>query len=509
MINLNNNETLHRYIKENKVKNTLSKNITSTVIISLAMLVGLSACQDDKNSTVVNTATVAPAAQVQALEMNPYEKMIHRRAVEAAVWGMPIEGTRGLLLAARKDLGADWNDIIYFSKPMESRHGFLTANNQVPYVVASLNTKDGPLVLEVPGASDKAKFFGSLVDVWDYPFTDVGPAGADKGKGGKFLLLPPGYEGDVPDGYFVFRPYSYAVHIALRPVAEPGATMEDQVAYAKTLKVYPLSQASNPPETNFVDAYPNKWDTLPKYDISFFYDMAGTINEEPVLERDLAMMGILSAIGIEKGKAFNPDARTKEILELAIKDAYDYMQDLFVKKAFRNFIPGTQWSTFNLSMEQAKAGWPFVTKDRMLIDERTNLYHYATFMPQKLGGGSFYLTSLSDSEGNLLDGESTYKMNVPADTPAGDFWSAIAYSFATHGFIESSERVGISSINKDSLKVNDDGSVDLYFAPSAPKGQESNWVPTREKFWICLRLYGPEKALHDGSWKLPDIVKIK
>ena len=123
--------------------------------------------------------------------MNPQEQMIHRRAVEAAVWGMPIEGTRGLLLAVRSDLGADWNDIIYFSKPMESRHRFLTANNQVPYVVASLNTKDGPLVLEVPAASDKAKFFGSLVDVWDYPFTDVGPAGADKDNGGKFLLLPP------------------------------------------------------------------------------------------------------------------------------------------------------------------------------------------------------------------------------------------------------------------------------------------------------------------------------
>ena len=493
------------------MRNTLSKNITSTVIISLAMLVGLSACQDEKSSTAVNTgkAQVQVQSKVQALEMSPHEKMIHRRAVEAAVWGMPIEGTRGLLLASRKDLGADWNDIVYFSKPMESRHGLLTANNQVPYLTTSLNTTDGPMVVDVPGASDKAKFFGSFVDAWDYPFTDVGPAGADEGKGGKFLFLPPGYKGDVPEGYLVFRPYTHAVHMILRPVALPGATMEDQVAYAKTLNVYRLSDAANPPQAKRFDAYPKKWDTLPKYDITFFQDMAATINEEPVLERDLAMMGILSYIGIEKGKSFNPDARTKEILELAIKDAYDYMQDLFVKKAFRNFIPGTQWSTFNLSMEQAKAGWPFVTKDRMLIDERANLYHYAMFMPQKLGGGSFYLTTLSDSEGNLLDGESTYKMNVPADTPAGDFWSAIAYSFATHGFIEGSERVGISSIDKDSLKVNDDGSVDLYFAPNAPKGQESNWVPTREKFWICLRLYGPEKALHDGSWKLPDIVKIK
>lgn len=475
-----------------------------TQLLLLGILcLGILGCQDNTNTT--DKKVSGPQAQ----EMSPQEQMIHRRAVEAAVWGMPIEGTRGLLLAARSDLGADWNDIIYFSKPMESRHGFLTANNQVPYVIASLNTKDGPLVLEVPGASDKAKFFGSLVDVWDYPFTDVGPAGADKGNGGKFLLLPPGYEGEVPEGYLVFRPYSYAVHIALRPVAEPGATMADQVAYAKTLKVYGLSEASNPPETTFVDAYPKKWDTLPKYDISFFYDMAATINEEPVLERDLAMMGILSSIGIEKGKPFNPDARTQEILELAIKDAYDYMQDLFVKKAFSNFIEGTQWSNFNLSMEQAKAGFPFVTEDRMLIDERTNLYHYATFMPKVLGGGSFYLTSIFDSEGNLFDGESTYKMNVPADAPAKDFWSAIAYSFATHGFIEGGERVGISSLDKDSLQVNEDGSIDIYFAPSAPEGQESNWIPTKEAFWIVLRLYGPEEPKIIKSWKLPDVEKIK
>ena len=494
---------------ENKQRFHIKTQITgfSTAILSLAMLAGMSACQGEQSSPAASAAL--PQVQAQAQEMTPSEKMIHRRAVEAAVWGMPIEGTRGLLLASRKDLGADWNDIVYFSKPMESRHGLLTANNQVPYLTAALNTTDGPMVVEVPGASDKAKFFGSMVDAWDYPFTDVGPAGADKGNGGKFLLLPPGYEGEVPEGYLVFRPYTHAVHMILRPVALPGATMEDQVAYAKTLNVYRLSDAANPPEANRFDAYPKKWDTLPKYDITFFQDMAATINEEPVLERDLAMMGILSAIGIEKGKPFNPDARTQEILELAIKDAYDYMQDLFVNKAFSNFIEGTQWSNFNLSPEQAKAGWPFVTEDRMLIDERANLYHYATFMPKVLGGGSFYLTTLFDSEGNLFDGESTYKMNVPADTPAGDFWSAIAYSFATHGFIVGSERVGISSIDKDSLNVNADGSVDLYFAPSAPEGQESNWIPTREDFWITLRLYGPQEALFDKSWSLPDVEKIK
>ena len=442
-------------------------------------------------------------------ELDPREKMIYRRAVEAAVWGMPLVGTRGFLNGTRRDLGGDWNDVVYFSEPMVSRHGFLTANNQTPYVVGCFNTKVGPLVVDVPGASDKAKYFGSLVDAWDYPFTDVGPAGADQGNGGKYLLLPPGFKGKVPDGYLVFRPNTYAVYAALRPVAEPGGTLADQVAYAKTLKVYPLSKANNPPSTNFIDAYPKKWDTLPKYNISFFQDIADSIHEEPVLERDLAMMGILASLGIQKGKPFKPDAKTKRILESAVKEAYDYMQHLLVTKAFRNFIPSTQWSVFNLSKEQSAAGWPFVTSDQMLIDERANLYHYATFMPKVLGGGSFYLCNIRDKDGNLFDGKSTYKLNIPNDTPAGDFWSAIAYSFATHGFIEGAERVGISSLEKDKLKVNSDGSVDLYFAPQAPKGQESNWIPTGEEFWIVVRLYGPQPRLFDGSWKIEDIVKVK
>ena len=201
--------------------------------------------------TGLSILTLAP---VQAQELTLQEQMIHRRAVGGAVWGMPLVGVRGFLVGTRNDLGGDWNDVVYHSKPQVSRHGFLTANNQTPYVIGNFNTKEGPLVVEVPGASDKAKYFGSFVDAWDYPFTDIGPAGADEGKGGKYLFLPPGYEGEVPEGYLVFRPNTYAVYAALRPVAEKGATIEDQVAYARTLKVYPLSETGNPPPTNFLDA---------------------------------------------------------------------------------------------------------------------------------------------------------------------------------------------------------------------------------------------------------------
>lgn len=435
---------------------------------------------------------------------------MHRRAVEAAIWGMPLVSMRGFIKGTRRDLEADWNDVVYFSKPMESRHGFLTANKSTPYVVASLNTNGGPLVVELPATSNNVKLFGSFVDAWEYPITDVGPTGADLGKGGKYLFLPPGYDGAVPEnGYLAFRSNTHAIYAALRPVVSSDVTTEQLTEYVKKVKVYPLALANDPPKTHFVDAYPKIWDTLPKYDLSYFKDLAEVINEEPILERDLVMMGMLNSIGIRKGRPFEPDAVTKRILEKAISDAHAYLQHLFLEEAFVNYIEGTQWATHNLPAEQAKAGWPFVTRNQMLIDARANLYHYATFMPKKLGGASFYLMSLRDSEGNPLNGTSTYKMHVPADTPAKDFWSAIAYSSSTHGFIEGSSRVGISSLERSKLNVNGDGSVDIYFAPQALPGNEANWIPTGEDFWVVLRLYGPQEPLYNKSWRIPDIEKIQ
>lgn len=437
------------------------------------------------------------------------DQMKHRRAVEAAIWGMPLVSMRGIIKSTRRDLQADWNDVVYFSKPMVSRHGFLTANISTPYVIASFNTLDGPIVVEVPATSNYVKLFGSFVDAWEYPIADVGPKGADLGKGAKYLLLPPGYDGVVPkSGYLVLRPDTHAVYAALRPVISAAVTTDQLTEYVKKLRVYPLAMADNPPQTRLIDAYPKKWNTLAKYDLSYFEDLSDVISEEPVLQRDLVMMGMLDSIGIRKGEPFDPDESTKKILESAITDAYAYLQYLFFDRAFVNYIEGTQWSTHNLSVEQAKAGWPFLTQNRMLLDSRANLYHYATFMPKKLGGASFYLMNLNDSEGNPLDGNSTYKLHVPADIPAKDFWSVIAYSTSTHGFIEGSSRVGISSLERSELNVNKDGSIDIYLGPQAIAGNEANWISTGEDFWVVLRLYGPQESLFNKTWRLPDIEKI-
>lgn len=447
-----------------------------------------------------------------ALAEKPDELALHRRAVEAAIWGIPAVSMRSAINATKRDLGGDWNDVVYFSKPMVSRHGFLTANNQTPYVISSINTKNGPMVVDVPAASATTKFFGSFIDAWQLPIADVGPTGDDKGKGAKYLFLPPGYDGEVPEGYLVYRPATYSLHLAFRPVSEKGGTLEKAVEYSKGLKVYPLSEAGNPRPTRLIDAFPKKWDTLPKYDISYFKELATVINEEPVQERDLAMMGLLDSIGIKKGEEFAPDEATTKIFENALNEAYDYMQWFFVTpgKGLTPYWEDGHWLGPNLPQQQAAAGFPFVTEDRLLIDERSGgIYFWATFLPKKLGAGSFYLMGLRDSDGDMLDGTASYRLRVPKNTPAGDFWSVIAYSMKTKGFIKGSDTVGLSSLNANALKANDDGSVDVYFGPEPPAGLRSNWIPTGEDFFLIFRFYDPKKPLFEKTWQLPEVARIR
>ena len=434
-----------------------------------------------------------------------------QRACEAAIWGMPAVGIYGIENSIPRDLGGQFGDVVYFTKPMTSRHGFLTANNVTPYVTSAQSTKDGPLVVEVPPAAKKASYFGTFVDSWDAPIADVGPPGDDKGRGGKYLFLPPGYEGDIPDGYFVYRPLTYGVHFAFRPVTRNGGTPEDAAAYAQTLKVYRLSEASHPAATTFIDAYPKRWNTLPVYDITYFHDLNAVIQKEPVLERDKVMMAYLASLGIEKGRPFEPDAETVRALEEGLQRAYDAMQSYFTTPgaSMTPYWENRQWQVWKFAEGQPEAGFPYVTDDRVLIDERAGgSYFWITYLPKQLGGGTFYLTGLRDAGGELMNGTDTYRLRVPQDTPAKDFWSVIVYSMRTKGFVEDAERVGLSAKDVGSLQTNDDGSVDIYFAPEPPDGLKSNWIPTGEDFFLLFRLYGPDERLFEKTWTLGDIEKV-
>ncbi|HEU5181969.1 MAG TPA: DUF1254 domain-containing protein [Candidatus Polarisedimenticolia bacterium] len=433
---------------------------------------------------------------------DPARRSFERRAVEAAIWGMPAVS----MAAFRKSLpgiGAEANQVIYFSKPLEPRHELLTANNNTPYVFSVLDTRSGPVVLEVPPAGDKVVLFGSAIDSWEVPLVDVGPTGDDAGQGGKYLFLPPGYDQEVPEGYLVVPSTTYFVHVALRPIIAQGGKLEDAVVTSKTLKVYPLVQAANP-ETRYVDAYPKPWKTLPVYDVTFFRDLAQVVKDEPAQEKDAAMLGLLASIGIEKGKPFDPTGETARGFDQAAREAYAAMQDYFITmgKGQLQVWPDRQWGGLNLTQ---KEGFTFVQNGILRVDERAGGFAFlGTWLPKKLGAASAYLTAVRDSTGKPLSGQKSYRLQVPADVPVRDFWSVIAYSLKTKSMIPNPIRAGLSSYDKPRMKMNADGSVDLYFGPRPPAGKETNWIPTDEDFFLMFRLYGPAEGFAE-SWKLPDV----
>jgi len=472
---------------------------TLTTTLALLLGFGLLACSPPASSPV-------PGDTDQS-EYIEYEIAV-QRATQAAIWGMPAVGIVDLEKATKRDLGGDVNDVVYVSKPFASRHGFLTANDVTPYAWGSLSTEEGPLVVEVPPANDKVGYFGTIVNTWDVPLIDVGTTGFDKGKGAKYLILPPGFDGEIPGGYVPVQSDSIYQGFSFRPVMKEDATFEDTTAYAKELQIYNLAEADNPPPTRHIDAFPNKYGSLPTYDLSFFQDIFDVISREPTRPQDKAMMGLLAGIGIEKGKPFNPTEDQKRAMLEGIKLAYDSMQSYFTTEgqAMLPWWEDRKWYIWDFAEGQAEAGFPYVTDDMILIDQRAGgSYFWITYLPKNLGGGTFYLTGLKDSKGTFLDGKSTYKLRVPKNTPAKDFWSVIVYSMKTKGFVEGVDRVGISSRDMETLKANPDGSVDVYFAPAAPTGMESNWIPTGEDFFLLFRLYGPDTPLFDKTWTLGDV----
>jgi hypothetical protein len=436
-------------------------------------------------------------------------QLAYQRGVQAVIWGMPAVSIASLREATFHDLGARYYDVVYMSNVTLPRHELLTATNQAPYVIVMLNLKEGPAVLEVPPATEEVAFFGGAVDSWMVPIADIGPLGDDAGKGGKYLFLPPGSTAQVPKGYLPAPAKTYGVHVALRSVAS-ASTLADAVAYSKRLRAYPLSQAESSSANRYIDAFPKTWRTLPAYDMSYFETLAQTIDEEPPQEKDAAMIGLLASIGIRKGTPFLPEGRLARALEMAVKDGRRQMEHYFETPglAMAPYRPDGHWQ---VGKSTPHDGGTYLVDGKLLIDERAGGYTYwSRFAPKKPGQGWFCLTTLRDSSGQLLKGTNLYRLRVPRQVPVRDFWSVTLYGKESKAYLHNDlNRVELSSRDRRQLRWNPDGSMDLYFGPQAPAGKQANWIPTANRdFFLIFRLYGPEKAVFDRSFKLPDVEKV-
>jgi hypothetical protein len=435
-------------------------------------------------------------------------QVAYQRAFEAVVWAMPASAIYRFRVGVLGLRGVTDNTVVAYPGPITQAVQAITPNTVTPYIAAFSDLRKGPIVVEVPPKTDKASLYGQIVDAWQVTLADVGPSGLDKGAGGKYLLIPPGYSQPIPDGYFPIQSSSFRMGLAFRSVPAPNATDADAYAYSKTLKIYPLSEAANPKPTSFVDPKSELVPTLPFYDIRALQDIKDIIDVEPVRPRDEVMMGMLATIGIERGKPFSPQGKIKEALERGVVDAYFYMQQLDAKLFASNlYWPDRHWSFVMVPDE--KRGFEFVTNDAVRVDKRAAAWFFFTWYPKVLNdqAGTVYLAPIADQSGQQLVSGKTYRLRVPKDVPARQFWSLTLYDNATWSFIINPlMRNGLSSLQKNSMKLNADGSVDLYVGPEAPAGFESNWLPTMGKQpYLWFRLYAPAEAFWNKSFKMPDV----
>jgi hypothetical protein len=477
--------------------------LANATLLAVGVLFGAppipAVAQDTKRGSPITPAQLA-------------ERTLHRRAVEAVIWGMPAVNAE-LMFQAMREAKCDYNQVVYWSRLISWKNQTLTPNPDTIYVFPFFNTKDGgPMVLEIPPADDGGSITGSIDDAWQTALEDVGPAGVDKGKGGKYLILPPGYKETPSDGYIALPSATYAGFVILRSNLKSGsdADIAKAVTYGKRVKFYPLSHAGNPPNTKFVDANDTLFDSTIPYDLQFFETLDRFVQREPWLERDKAMIDQLKSIGIEKGKPFKPDTATQKILIDAAREAHSWL-DLKYETVFTPpFNEGTHWALPALPGVTEGMMTNFARSDAYAVEGRGVAYSMAYFSAKHLGTGQYYLMTIVDKDSRPLDGSSMYRLSVPANAPVKLYWSATVYDRATHALIRDMKWSSQSS-NTPGLHKNADGSVDIHFGPKAPDGKESNWVPTSPtgKFEVLFRLYGPEKPLFDKTWKLPDIEPVR
>ncbi|MEZ2345452.1 DUF1254 domain-containing protein [Terriglobus sp. RCC_193] len=472
-------------------------------VIATCFLLTLTACEQQKKETMTSTTQSATSANVQ-------NNVLRSRAVQAVIWGMPAVNYDLMLQEMLNKTSSRQNEVVYWSRPVTWKNQTLTPNPDALYFMIFFNTKDaGPVVIEVPPA-DQGVFAANIDTVWQMPLEDAGPAGADHGKGGKYLILPPGYQGKAPAGYITLQSDTYGGYALFRSnlASHSDADIAKAREYGKRLRVYPLSQASHPGETKFTDAIDVDYDSTIPYDMRFFQSLDRIIQTEPWQTRDKAMIDQLKSIGIEKGKPFNPDANTTEALKSAIVEARDYIDGLY-EAGFPPFFPNAHWAVPAMAELIKEGSSGYADPNVYPVDARTITYSIGYIGIKRLGTAQFYLLEAKDKDGNGFNGGEAYRLHVPPNAPTTQYWSATVYDRVTHALVKNLDRASRAS-NDTTLQKNSDGSVDIYFGPKAPDGKDNNWVPTdpNRKFEVMFRLYGPQPALFQKTWVLPDVEKV-
>ena len=438
-----------------------------------------------------------------------YDELDLQKATQLYLSMYPALSMKGMIESVVRDYGThSTSDIAVTADRLDSKALWLTGNTESIYSMLVFDLKaDGPIVWEVPGG-----LMGPVNDANFKFLFDIGPTGMDKGKGGKYLILPPDYEGEIPEGYFVIKSPTYRAFSFVRANAAVIGFGEGAMDFFREgCKIYPLS--TGPREGKYTNVSGMPINTLVPEDARAFAWMHTLINYEPAEAFGKERLGELASIGIEKGKPFNPDARMQKILAKAAEQAVAMSRVIAFDTRVGNakVYPGLEWESPYVINNST-----FFQDDYINLEART-VFHFtadgitpAMSMQMPEGLGSRYQTAYKDKDGNFFDGNKTYKLNVPAKVPVKLFWSVTVYDSYTRCVVQSQPYPSISSQQATPPVVNADGSVDIYFSVKQPAGVEKqNWVEVipNQGFFVYMRYYGPLNAFNNKTW-VPNNVEL-
>jgi hypothetical protein len=501
----------------------------------------------DRIETRIGTLHFKDGAPSQATLEKVYDHLDFTHAFRAFVdtfQGVSIQALRkGFVDASVKD-----NEVIVFSELMDAKSLFLTPNADTVYVMSMLDLSKGPMVLEAPPG-----FLGGIDDAWFRWVTDTGVPGPDRGQGGRYLIVPPGYSGELPEGgYYVFRSRTY-LHwwfgrMFLTNKSDPKPAVE---AIRKFMKIYPyepggvgtpiaeflagkarLGRITPPPPTVFHEGTGKVMNTIPPNDWSYFEMLNEVVQREPTSALDPELMGPIAAIGIVKGKSFAPDARMKKIMTEALAVANATARSLVMNGRDPSwaYYPGSAWlNPLFVSGYEFETPIPLVTREgvkpfpatgyRQLDARTTFFYGYTGITPamamRVIGIGSQYLLATLDADKNYFDGGKTYKVTLPPNIPEANFWSFTLYDVQTRSMLDTPQRyprAGSQSFPSPAAEPNADGSTTIYFSPAQPAGvKRGNWIQTMpgKGWWTVLRLYSPLESFFTKEWRPSEIELVR
>jgi len=431
-----------------------------------------------------------------------FDEMDLQRASQAYIWSTPLVSFGTWRKEQDKNYGPNARGTFGVFESFREKQGIITSNLTTPYIISWDNLTNGPLYIDYPAG----KTAGGVLDFWQRPVCDFGLTGPDQGKGAKYIIVGPDEDPKKYEkpGVYVFQSPTNSIGWGFR-ILDTDPAFESN--FIEALKVSALG--GKPVQNKLIKGLDKAWSTTAYRGLGYWKTLHEIINDEPVREQDKPWMALIKPLGIEKGKPFAPDARQTKILIEAAALGELMARNLQINPRFTEpYLPGTQWyNAIEFSLKQK-------TDTKVEIDERVVWFYEAVTSTEGMvnptvGKGQVYLTTKRDSKGNLLRADKTYRLRVPADVPAAQFWSLTLYSENTRMIYENGQQTArsasIDSRLKD-LKRNADGSVDLYIGAKAPAGFETNYMKTvgTDGWFVYFRLYAPLQPFFDKTFKLPD-----